>query len=159
MVRFSNGLALTMAIAIVPTIWKPDHLKHRLFCPDFKWFWPNGCQLFVFQMVGLLDFRSHLKLTPFATQLILDHSNSIQFQISDPPCSGNIWIVNFYLFVSQMVGYSDARYHGTGHLNNKQVKVQYSNLHLEVEHPICILLKAGQFCLGGSNPAWGEFIN
>ena len=26
-----------MAIAIVPTIWKPDHSKSGQFCPDFKW--------------------------------------------------------------------------------------------------------------------------
>ena len=30
MVRFSNGQALAMAIALVPTIWTPDHLKSRL---------------------------------------------------------------------------------------------------------------------------------
>ena len=39
MVRFSNGQALAMAIAIVPTILKLDHAKSGHFCPDFKWFW------------------------------------------------------------------------------------------------------------------------
>ena len=37
----SNGWVLAMAIA--PTIRKPDHLKSRHFCKDFKWFltkWP-----------------------------------------------------------------------------------------------------------------------
>ena len=38
MVRFSNGRALAKAIAIVPTIRKPDHSKSRHYCPDFKWF-------------------------------------------------------------------------------------------------------------------------
>ena len=35
MVLFSNGLGLAMAM--VPTIWKLDHLKSRHFCSDFKW--------------------------------------------------------------------------------------------------------------------------
>ena len=49
--HISNGWALAMAIAIVPTIQKPDHSKSGLFlfrfqmvfdkmaviCPDFKW--------------------------------------------------------------------------------------------------------------------------
>ena len=42
MVQFSNGRALAMAI--VSTIWKPDHSKSGRFCPDFKWLltkrWP-----------------------------------------------------------------------------------------------------------------------
>ena len=38
MVWFSNCWALVMAIAIVPTIPKPDHQKSRHFCPNFKKF-------------------------------------------------------------------------------------------------------------------------
>ena len=34
----SNGQALAMAIALVPTIPKPDHSKSGHFYPDFKWF-------------------------------------------------------------------------------------------------------------------------
>ena len=36
MVRFSNGWALALARALVPTIWKVDNLKSWCFCPDFK---------------------------------------------------------------------------------------------------------------------------
>ena len=39
MVWFSKGRALAMAIAMIPTIWKPDHSKFECFCTDFKWFW------------------------------------------------------------------------------------------------------------------------
>ena len=37
----SNSLVLAMAIDIAPTIRKPDHLKSRHFCSNFKWlgFW------------------------------------------------------------------------------------------------------------------------
>ena len=31
-------LTLTLVIALVPTIGKPDHSKFGRFCPDFKWF-------------------------------------------------------------------------------------------------------------------------
>ena len=34
----SNSLVLAMAIDIAPTIRKPDHLKSKHFCPDFKCF-------------------------------------------------------------------------------------------------------------------------
>ena len=33
----------------------------------------------------------------------------------------NIWIANFYVFIIQMVPYSDARYNGTGHMNRRHV--------------------------------------
>ena len=36
--QFSNGRALAIAIAIVPTIQKLENLKSRCLCPDFKWF-------------------------------------------------------------------------------------------------------------------------
>ena len=45
------------------------------FCQDFKWFWTNG-HLSGFPIVGLPDFRSHLKSKPFAIQPLLDHSKS-----------------------------------------------------------------------------------
>ena len=61
MVRFSNG----QAIAIVPTIQKPDHSKSGCYCPDF---------------------RSNSKSRPFATQPSFDHSKSRLGQISDPHC-------------------------------------------------------------------------
>ena len=42
--RISNGWALAMEIAFVPTIRKPGHLKSGCFCPYFNWFlaswWP-----------------------------------------------------------------------------------------------------------------------
>ena len=47
-------------IAIVPTIWKPDHLKSRSFYLYFKWFWTKRLHFYGFQMVGLTDFRYHL---------------------------------------------------------------------------------------------------
>ena len=85
-VKFSNGRALAMFIAIVPTIWKPDHSKTGCFCPDFKWFltkwrpfiqisngWASGFQIpfkiqticnptsfWPFKIQTSLDFRSPL---------------------------------------------------------------------------------------------------
>ena len=50
MVRFSNGQALATAIALVPTIWKPD-----IFVQISKGFWQDGCLLSGFQMFGLRD--------------------------------------------------------------------------------------------------------
>ena len=72
MVRFSKGRAV--AKAMVPTIPKPDHSKSGHFCLDFKWFRQNGNHLCEFQMVGLPDFRSHLKSGPFANQPLFDLS-------------------------------------------------------------------------------------
>ena len=40
--------------------------------------------------------------------------------------SGNIWLVNFYLFFIQMVGYSGIWI--ANHLNNQLVKVHYSDV-------------------------------
>ena len=51
--------------------------------------------------------------------------------------AGNIRIVNFYLFIIQMVGYSDSWYH----LNDEQVKVHYSdvsNIQIPIVHQISI---------------------
>ena len=36
--QISTGWDLATARVIVPAIRKPDHLKSRHFCPDFKWF-------------------------------------------------------------------------------------------------------------------------
>ena len=74
------------------------HLKSGLFEGRisnglvFKWsgfsYQPFEIRKFLsgFQMVGLPDFRSHLKSRPFATQPVLDHSKSRLGQISDPHC-------------------------------------------------------------------------
>ena len=40
--------------------------------------------------------------------------------------SRNIWIANFYLFVIQMVHFSDDRYHGTKYLNNSPLTKWWS---------------------------------
>ena len=37
MVWFSKGWAIALAIAMVPTIWKPGHSKYIHFCLGFKW--------------------------------------------------------------------------------------------------------------------------
>ena len=42
-------------------------------------------------------------------------------------------------------------------LIEKQTHAKSSGSGLEVEHPLCIQLKAGHYCLGGSNPARGNF--
>ena len=82
----SNGLALAMAIAIVPTIRKPDHSKSGCFCLDFKWFLPNVGHLSGFQMFGLPDSRSTLKAGTFATQPLFDYLKSRLVWKSDPHC-------------------------------------------------------------------------
>ena len=52
----SNDQALTVAIAIAPAIWNLD-----IFVWISNGFWQNGGHLSGFQMVGLPNFRSHLK--------------------------------------------------------------------------------------------------
>ena len=42
-------------------------------------------------MVGLLDFRSHSKSGPFATQTPFDHSKSRLVRISDPYEKANVF--------------------------------------------------------------------
>ena len=71
-VLFSNGQALAMAIAIVPTIPKPDYANF-LF----------GYKMVFDIMVGLLDFRTHSKSRPFAIQPLFDHSKYRLVLISD----------------------------------------------------------------------------
>ena len=63
---------------LVPTIQSP-----YIFL-DFNGFWQNGGHLSGFQIVGLPDFRSHLKLGPSATQPIFDNLKSRLVWISDP---------------------------------------------------------------------------
>ena len=107
--RFSNGRALAMAIALVPTIWNLD-----IFVPILNVFLKNGSYLSIFQMVGLPDFRSHLKSEPCATQPPFDHLKFRLVQISDPHCIF-IWIPLdqfltdwfFYHFKTGLVRYSD----------------------------------------------------
>ena len=83
LVWFSNGQALAMAIATVPTIWKPDLSKPRHICPDFKWFLTKW-RPFVWISNGCV---SHSKSRPFANQPFFDHLESRQVQISDPHCT------------------------------------------------------------------------
>ena len=65
-VQFSNGRAVAMAIAIVPSIQNPD-----IFVRIWNGFWQNGGHLSSFQRVGLPDFRSHSKSGPFTSNLFL----------------------------------------------------------------------------------------
>ena len=66
MVQFSNGRALAMALAIVPTIQRPDLSKSGCFYPDFKWFliklWP-----FVRILKFQIPFKIHLQPNLFST--------------------------------------------------------------------------------------------
>ena len=48
MLRFSNGRALAMAIAIVPTIQKPNHSKSGHFFQISYGFWQNSSHLYGF---------------------------------------------------------------------------------------------------------------
>ena len=77
-----------MAIALVPTIRNPD-----IFVRTSNGLRQNGAYFSGFQMVGLLDFRSHFKSWLFTTQPLLHHSKSRLVQISDPHC---IQIVEVY---------------------------------------------------------------
>ena len=42
--------------------------------------------------------------------------------------SGNTWISNFYLYVIQIVRFSDTWYHGTGHMNSRPVFKYHAQL-------------------------------
>ena len=107
MIRFSNGGNLTMTI--VPTIWKPDNSKSGHFCPDFKWFltkwlpfaWLSDGWDYGFQMVRILDYRSHSKYGPFETQPLFDHSKSRLVRISDPhwKCNPIVRVLGVELFI------------------------------------------------------------
>ena len=78
-VQISNG----WAIAIVPTILKPDHSKSVHFCRDFKC-WASGFQISFNIQWGLkyrtFKFRIHLKTEHFKVQF----SNGYVFERSEP---------------------------------------------------------------------------
>ena len=74
---FDGRISLAMAIAIVPTIWKPDLLD--VFVQISNCFWLNGCCLSGFQME---DLGFHSKSGPFANQPLLDLKKSWLVQIS-----------------------------------------------------------------------------
>ena len=72
----------------------PNHLKTgpfklQTFSSGFQFFWQNRTDMSGFQMVGLPDFRSHLKSRPFVAQPLFDHSKSRLVWISDSHCTGN----------------------------------------------------------------------
>ena len=67
------------------TIW-----NWTIWNPDFNDFGQNGGHLPWFQIVGLADFRFHLKSGTFATQPLLNHLKSRLVWISDPHCTKNI---------------------------------------------------------------------
>ena len=82
MVQFSNSQALTLAIAVVPTFWKPDHSKSGHFCLDFKRCLTKWRHLFRFQP----DFRSYSKsgptsFWPFEIQISPDFRSSLYCKI------------------------------------------------------------------------------
>ena len=81
MVQFSNGRASAMAIAIVPTIRKPEPSKSRHFCTDFKWFltkwrpfvWISNGWAFRFQMpFQIQTICNPTSFGPFEIQTRLD---------------------------------------------------------------------------------------
>ena len=82
------------SFALVPTSWKPQHLKSGHLRPDFKrvltkwrpFVWISNGRVSKFQMVGLPDFRSQSKSRPFATHPLFDHSESRLVKIWNPDC-------------------------------------------------------------------------
>ena len=85
MVWFSNGWALTMTIAIVPTIWKPHQSKYRCFCLNIEWFLTKWRPF-----VLISDIIQNPE--KFATLPLFHHSKSRLVRISDPHCSGDLKI-------------------------------------------------------------------
>ena len=85
--QISNGLVLAI-----------NHSKTNVFDRFSNGFWQNGGHLSGFQIVGLPDFRSHLKSRPFATQPVLDHSKSRLGRISDPHCSPDFRSPLYYIW-------------------------------------------------------------
>ena len=72
----SNGRALAMAIAIVPTIKKTAHLKSRHFCPYFKLFLTKW-RPFVLILIG----RASRFLIPFEIRTICNPAFFRPFKI------------------------------------------------------------------------------
>ena len=81
-VRLQMGRAVDMALAIVPTIQKPDYSKSEGFFCGFQIVFDKMAA-----MVGLPHFRSHLKSRPFAAQPLIDHSKFRLVRISYPHCN------------------------------------------------------------------------
>ena len=67
-------------------VYSSNHLKTWNFCLDIKQFWQNGGHLSAFQMVGLPDFRFHLKSRPSATQPLFDQNNNQLITYFLPVC-------------------------------------------------------------------------
>ena len=84
MVQLSKGQAI--AVPRLPTVLKLDNSKSWNFVQILKSFWQNGIHLSSFNMVGLLEFRSHSKCGPFVNQPLYDCSKSIHVWITDPHC-------------------------------------------------------------------------
>ena len=69
---------IRLCLCMSSTIQKPDHLKSGHSVRISNGSWKNGGHLSGFQIVGLLDFRSHSKSRPFPNQPLFDQS--------DPTC-------------------------------------------------------------------------
>ena len=80
MVRFSNGQAL----AIVPTIWKPNHSKPGHFRPDFKWFLTKWLPFVRISNGKASRFQIQFEIQTICN--LLDHSKSRLGQTSDSQC-------------------------------------------------------------------------
>ena len=102
-VWLSNGQTYAMAIVQLfenQTIWNSD-----IFVKILNVFRQNGSYLFGFHTDRLLDFRSHWKSGPFATQPLFDHSSRL-VQISHLRCVTNLAFS--FLFVD-LIGSKDER--------------------------------------------------
>ena len=112
MVQFSNGRALAIAIAIVPTIWKPDLSKSGLFCLDFKWLltkwwpfvrisngWASGFQILFeirticnptsfcqFEIQTGPDLKSPLNVCKLQQKIIIFKNSGLTISLE-----GNVW--------------------------------------------------------------------
>ena len=88
MVRFSKGRALVFE----QKLWSQPFENWTILNPDIfvrisYGFWQNVFHLSGFQMVGLLDFRIHLKSIPFTNLPLFDHLKSKLVRFSDPHCT------------------------------------------------------------------------
>ena len=85
----SNCRAISTAIAIVPTIWKPDQSKSGHFCPDFKWFLTKWCPVVWISNNWVSRFQIPLEIPtigsnptsfwPFKIQTCLDFRYPLRF--------------------------------------------------------------------------------
>ena len=83
---FSNGRALAMAIAIVPTIWNWTIQNLDFFVRISNGFWQMAAICLDLKWLGFRISDPFSKSRPFATQPLLDHLKSWLDQISDPHC-------------------------------------------------------------------------